>query len=219
MVVRPYRYPLSAMAIFLIGIYVACELIANVTASKPVAIYGIVVPAAVFIYALTFTLVDLINEELGKKGAQRVVYTAFLANVLLALYVQLAIALPPAMFYKNQEAFESTLGSTPRIVIASLIAYLVSSLIDTEVFAWWRERIGKWKWARVLLSNAISTLIDSITFITLAFAGTGLPLLALIQGQYIVKMSITVISIPLIYLVKSRKWRSETKDYATEYPR
>lgn len=202
------------MTTFLIGIYISCELIANVTAGKPVALGGIVVPAAVFIYALTFTLIDLINEKLGKQGAQQVVYTAFAANILLALYIQFSIALPPASFYKGQEAFSSVLGATPRIVFASLVAYLVSSLTDTEVFAWWRKRIGKWKWARVLLSNALSTLMDSVVFITLAFAGTGLPLLSLIQGQYLVKMIVAVVSIPLIYLIRSQKIRSG----ATHYP-
>jgi hypothetical protein len=201
------------MTIFLIGIYIACELIANVTASKPIVLYGMIVPAAVFIYALTFTLVDLINEKLGKKGARQVVYTAFAANILLAFYVQFAIKLPPIALYEDQEAFSRVLGSTPRIVVASLIAYLISSLIDTEVFAWWRERVGKWKWARVLLSNAVSTFVDSVTFITLAFAGTGFPLLSLIQGQYLVKMAITVISIPLIYLIKSKRLEAEVVGY------
>jgi len=195
----------TLMILFLIGIYISCELIANVTATKPVALDGMVVPAAVFIYALTFTLIDLINEKLGKQGARQVIYTAFAANILLALYIQFAIVLPPAGFYKGQEAFKSVLGSTPRIVFASLTAYLVSSLTDAEVFAWWRERVGKWKWARVLLSNAISTLMDSAVFITLAFAGTGLPILPLLRGQYLVKMAITIISIPLIYLIRGPK--------------
>lgn len=191
------------MAVFLVGIYIACELIANVTASKPVSVGGITVPAAVFIYALTFTLVDLVNEKLGKSGARKVVYTAFAANVLLAAYVQFAIALPGAAFYQGQEAFRNVMGSTPRIVAASLMAYMVSSLIDIEVFAWWRQRVGKYPWARVLASNAASTLVDSIVFITAAFAGL-FPLLPLILGQYIVKMAVTVVSIPLIYLVRSR---------------
>jgi hypothetical protein len=192
------------MVSLLIGIYVACEIIANVTASKPVALGGIVVPAAVFIYALTFTLIDLINETLGKEGARRVIYAAFAANILLAAYVQLVVALPSPSFYEGQAAFAGVLGSTPRIVLASLTAYLVSSLIDTEVFAWWRQRVGRFRWARVLVSNSISTLVDSVVFVSLAFWGV-LPVFQLIQGQYMVKMAITVVSIPLIYLVRSAR--------------
>ena len=195
------------MPILLIGLYIACELIANVTASKPVVIGNIVVPGAVFIYALTFTLIDLINEKLDKKGAQQVIYTAFAANLVLAAYIQLVIALPPANFYENNTAFSSVLGATPRIVFASLTAYLISSLIDTEVFAWWRQKVGKHKWARVLLSNTVSTLIDSILFVSIAFYGI-LPIIPLITGQYIVKMIVTVISIPLIYLIRQRRQRT-----------
>ena len=98
-------------------------------------------------------------------------------------------------------AFAGTLGSTPRIVCASLAAYLVSSFVDTEIFAWWRARVGGPKWLRVLSSNAMSTLIDSILFIGIAFAGV-LPVLPLVRGQYAVKMGVTVISLPLIYAVR-----------------
>lgn len=190
------------MSIILIGLYIACELIANVTASKPIQLGGIVVPAAIFIYTLTFTLIDLINESLGKEGARKVILTAFLANLLLAAYVQLAVMLPPAAFYSGQEAFSGVLGSTSRIVFASLTAYLISSLIDAEIFSFWRARVQRLKWTRVLVSNAISTWVDSVIFITLAFYGT-MPVWVLIKGQYAIKMAITLLSLPLIYLVKS----------------
>lgn len=189
------------MSTLLIGLYVACELIANVTASKPVMVGGIVAPAAVFLYAFTFTMIDLINERLGKSGARRVVATAFAANLLLAGYIQFAIWLPAAPFYSGAAAFAGTLGSTPRIVCASLVAYLVSSLLDTEVFAWWRARVAGPKWLRVLISNAISTLVDSALFIGIAFAGV-LPVWPLVRGQYAVKMGVTAISLPLIYAVR-----------------
>ena len=88
--------------------------------------------------------------------------------------------------------------------MASLTAYIVSSLIDVQVFAWWRERVGRYRWARVLASNAVSTLIDSVLFITIAFAGV-MPILPLIVGQYIIKMVVTVVSIPLIYTIQARR--------------
>jgi uncharacterized integral membrane protein (TIGR00697 family) len=132
-----------------------------------------------------------------------VILAAFIANLLLAGYVQLSVLLPPASFYSGQEAFARVLGSTPRIVFASLTAYLISSLIDAEIFAFWRARIQGLKWTRVLVSNAISTWVDSVIFITLAFYGI-MPIWMLIKGQYIVKMAITLISLPLIYMVKGQ---------------
>lgn len=196
------------MTTLLIGLYVACEIISNVTAGKPVAIAGIVVPAAVFLYTLTFTLIDLINERLGKVGARQVVATAFAANVLLAGYVQFAIWLPAAPFYKDAGAFAGVLGSTPRIVFASLTAYLVSSLVDTEIFAWWRAHVAGPKWLRVLTSNTISTLVDSVVFIGIAFAGV-LPVWPLVQGQYLVKMGVTLVSLPLIYATRGIEGTAE----------
>jgi len=188
--------------IFAVGLYIACELIANVTAVKPIVLGPLVVPAAVFIYAVTFTLLDLINERLGKLGARRVVATAFCANLLLALYAQLTVWAPAPAFFDANAAVARVLGTTPRVVAASLIAYLVSSLVDAEIFAWWRERIGGFRWLRVLASNSVSTGVDSVLFVTLAFAGV-LPVWPLVVGQYVVKMVVTVASLPLIYAVRA----------------
>jgi hypothetical protein len=202
------------MRTILIGLYIACELIANVTASKPVQLVGVVVPAAIFIYTLTFTLIDLINESFGKAGARKVILAAFIANLLLAAYAQFAVLLPPAPFYSGQEAFAGVLGSTPRIVFASLTAYLVSALIDAEMFALWKLHVKGPKWARVLASNTLSTWVDSVVFITLAFYGV-MPVWPLIKGQYVVKMAITAVSLPLIYLVKGQTGRAAFGHHAS----
>jgi hypothetical protein len=84
----------------------------------------------------------------------------------------------------------------------------MSSLIDAEIFAFWRSRIKGLKWTRVLVSNAISTWVDSVVFITFAFYGT-LPIWVLIKGQYMIKMAITILSLPLIYSVRSRNPHQE----------
>ncbi len=191
------------MGLVLVGLYVSCEIIANVTAGRPVQLGSIVVPSAVFIYTLTFTLIDLIHEIYGKNGTRMVVYGAFLANILLAVYSYLVIHLPAPDFFTGTKAYETVLGSTPRIVFASLAAYLVSSLVDVEVYHLWRSRVQRWKWSRVLVSNAVSTLVDSVVFIFLAFYGI-MPIAALIKGQYLIKMAITAISLPLIYIPSLR---------------
>jgi hypothetical protein len=156
----------------------------------------------VFIYALTFTLLDLINERLGKRGARQVIGTALAANLLLAAYAQLTVWWPAPAFFDGQGAVARVLGATPRIVGASLVAYLVASLVDAELFAWWRARVGGYRWLRVLVSNAVSTGVDSLVFVTIAFAGV-LPVLPLVAGQYVVKMLVTVLSLPLIYGVRA----------------
>ena len=91
------------------------------------------------------------------------------------------------------------MGGTPRIVAASLAAFLVASLVDTEVYAWLKTRIEGHRWLRVLGSNAVGTLLDSVLFITLAFYGR-FPLIPLIIGNFTIKMIVTVLSLPLIYV-------------------
>jgi uncharacterized integral membrane protein (TIGR00697 family) len=191
------------MGLVLVSLYVACEIIANVTAGRPVQLGSLVVPSAVFIYALTFTLVDLIHEVYGKDGTRMVVYGAFLANILLAAYSYLVVHLPAPGFFLEANAYATVFGSTPRIVFASLTAYLISSLVDVEVYHVWRKRVERWKWSRVLVSNAVSTLVDSVVFIFLAFYGI-LPVVPLIKGQYLIKMAITIVSLPLIYIPSLR---------------
>jgi uncharacterized integral membrane protein (TIGR00697 family) len=186
------------MGLVFVCLYVACEIIANVTAGKPVSLFGIVVPSAVFIYTLTFTLVDVIHEIYGKDGSRKVILGAFFANILLAIYAYLIIHLPAPAFFTDAQSYETVFGATPRIVLASLTAYLVSSMVDVEIYHLWKKRVQKAKWSRVLVSNSVSTLVDSCVFIAIAFAGV-MPVLPLIAGQYIVKMTITVISLPLIY--------------------
>ena len=80
--------------LIVVGLYVACELVANLTAVKPVVLGPLVVPAGVFIYALTFTLLDLINEGLGRSGARQVVVAGIGANLLLAGYSWLTVTWP-----------------------------------------------------------------------------------------------------------------------------
>lgn len=186
------------MGLIFVCLYVACEIIANVTAGRPVSIFGIVVPSAVFIYTLTFTLVDVIHEIYGKEGSRKVILGAFFANILLAVYTYLVIHLPAPGFFTDAKSYETVFGTTPRIVFASLTAYLISSMVDVEIYHLWKKRVRKAKWSRVLASNSVSTLVDSFVFITIAFAGV-MPILPLIAGQYIVKMVITVLSLPLIY--------------------
>lgn len=191
--------------------YLLCQIIADVTASKMVDMFGIYVPAAVFIYALTFTLRDVVHKQLGKQTAVFMVLTAGVVNVLMAAYFMFTVWLKPAPFWGNQEAYNLILGVVPRVVGASILAEMISELIDTEIY----HRIKHLApWKRVLGSNAVSLPIDSLIFVLVAFAGT-MPLSALIAvmlGQILLKAVITVISIPLIYVIPDKPLTPELID-------
>ena len=195
---------LSLADTIVVGLYIGAELAANVTEAKIVQFLGGPVDAGTLIYAVTFTLLDLINERQGKRGAQKVVAAAVAANILLAAYVHLTIRLPYPSSYEGQASYEQVLGPTPRIVAASLIAFFLASLVDTEVYALLRARIRGYRWLPVLGSNAVGTLVDSVLFISLAFYGR-CPLLPLIIRNYTIKMMVTALSLPLIY-ARPRSW-------------
>jgi uncharacterized integral membrane protein (TIGR00697 family) len=186
---------------YMIGMYAALIVTANILASKIVVFAGFAVPAAVIVYASSFLLTDMISEFYGKKEAQKAVWTGFLANVMLVVSVYIAIIWEGAPFWGNQEAFESVLKNTPRIVFASMVAYLMSQHHDVISYHWWMKRFPKHLWLRNNASTIVSQALDTVVFISLAFYGI-FPIGEMLIGQYIVKLLIALMDTPFIYTVK-----------------
>ena len=198
----------TKLIIILAAGYLLLQMLADITASKLIALGSIVVPAAVFIYAPTFTWRDLVHKQLGRESARFLIITAAVVNVVMALYFQFTIVLPPAPFWKAQEAYALVLGVVPRIVIASILAEVVSELTDTEIYHLLRDKSD---WARVLGSNSISVPLDSLIFVILAFAGT-MPwaaIFSIIAGQILTKWVIAAFGAPLVRFVPSKPLWSE----------
>jgi len=188
----------------LIGGYITLQLIADVAASKIVDIQGLAVPAGTFVFALTFTWRDALHRRLGREWARAAIVMAGAANITMAAYFLLAIALPSAPFWSNQQAFATVLGIVPRITVASIIAEVISELVDTEVY---HRLFNLPRWLGVVGSNAVSLPLDSFIFIGLAFVGT-MPLASMLEviwGQTILKAIVTLVSIPLIYTVRDNR--------------
>ena len=211
--------PISRPQVFLIALFVTALITAQVTAAKLVEITLpislpltgdlLLVPAAVFAYALTFLASDCYTELYGKHAAQTVVNVAFLMNLVLLGLLWLAIAAPPfAGSPVPQEPFAATLGASTGVVAGSLLAYIVSQHWDVLVFHRIRAHTdGRALWLRNIVSTATSQLIDTVLFISVAFIlFQGLPLteaLALILGQYLVKLALVGLDTPLVYLIVS----------------
>lgn len=199
----------------LVGGYIFAQAIADIAATKLVQIGPFAVPAGTIIFTVTFTFRDMIHKRLGMEWARACIWMAAIFNLAMAFYLRAMAALPAPDYYPFTEAWSSIFSFVPAIVLASIAAELVSELIDTEVYQWWRNtRRDAPQWTRVLVSNAVSLPIDSILFASLAFLllpplfGTNaLPLAALppiIAGQILLKAIITFVSMPLIYLVKEK---------------
>ncbi|MFQ6111363.1 MAG: queuosine precursor transporter, partial [Nitrospinota bacterium] len=173
--------------------------IASVLAAKIISFLGLYIPAGVLAYSITFIVTDVVSELWGRERARGVVLSGFIALLLAYLLIRAALSWSPAPFWQGEEAFGTILGATGRIILASLVAYLVSQYHDVWAFHLWRRvTSGRFLWLRNNLSTAASQLIDTTIFITLAFYGT-MPIGALILGQYLAKLTIALLDTPVVY--------------------
>ena len=194
--------------IILLSIFIGSITIASVLASKIIDVFGLFMPAGVLAYSITFICTDVISEIWGKKRANATVLGGFIALLCVLLLVQLSLVWPKAPFWTNEAAFNSILGSTSRIIVASFIAYLISQFHDVWAFHF-LKKVTKERhlWLRNNLSTAVSQFLDTFIFITIAFYGV-MPIGSLIFGQWIVKMTIALLDTPVIYLVVHKVRRS-----------
>lgn len=188
--------------LLLAGLFFTTLLVANIISVKVIMVWGIVLPAAVICYPWTYAFTDVINEVWGKERAKKVVLYGFLFSIVALAFYQVAMLLPSAPFWGEQQAFVTILGASSRIILASMIAYLISQTVDVYIFNTIKEKMqGKHLWVRNNTSTIFSQGIDTVIFISLAFWGY-MPLsalLAMMGWQYVVKVGIAVVDTPLVY--------------------
>ncbi len=185
--------------IILLSIFVGSITIASVLANKIINVFGLFVPAGVLAYSMTFLMTDAISEIWGKETAKRTVFGGFIGLIAVLLLIQISLVWPKAPFWKQEAAYQTIMGSTSRIIIASFIAYLVSQFHDVWAFHFWKKITGgRHLWLRNNFSTAVSQFIDSSLFITVAFYGV-MPVWSLIWSQWLVKLAIAFLDTPIIY--------------------
>lgn len=183
-------------------LYCTMTVVSAIAATKMISIFGLFVPGGVIIYAASFLVTDLISEVYGKKAAIKTVYYGFTAMLIFAGYSVLMIYWPAAPFYTGQAAFETVVGLSFRITMASLVSFMVSQYWDVIVFHRLKESsqkfISKHLWIRNCGSTITSQFIDSVIFISIAFYGI-YDIWPLIVSQYIVKVIIALLDTPFVY--------------------
>lgn len=187
----------------LTALFITCLLVANIIAGKLFTLGRMILPAAVFVYPVTFVITDTVSEVWGKKEANNLVWLGFAMNLVMTAFLYLGRVLPPAPFWEHQAAYEAVLGTVPRIVAASMVAYLVSQFHDVWAFLFWRRVTrGRHLWLRNNLSTMTSQLLDSAIFITIAFAGTveWAVLASMMASQYLIKLILALADTPFCYL-------------------
>ncbi|HKI99210.1 MAG TPA: queuosine precursor transporter [bacterium] len=187
--------------LYLAATFVAAMIAANVVATKIIVLGGLVAPAGVLAYSITFAVTDIVCETWGKERTQTIVRAGFVVQVLVWLLITLAVVVPPAPFWaEHQAAYASVLlGGTSRIIVASLIAYACSQTFDVWIFNRIKQATaGRHLWLRNNVGTALSQTLDTGLFITIAFYGKT-DLMPLIGGQLLVKWIIALLDTPVVY--------------------
>ena len=209
--------------VILVALFITCLLTANIIAVKLIRVLGLVLPAAIIIFPISYILGDVLTEVYGYRQARSVIWLGFFCNLILVVAIWLAQLLPVASFWDGQGAYERILGYTPRILAASFLAYLVGEFSNSFVLA--RMKIvtnGRWLWTRTIGSTLVGQGLDSLVFITLAFVGT-IPLAALVSAiltQWLAKSVYEAAVTPLTYKVVNFLKRHEgldVYDHDTEF--
>lgn len=188
------------------GAYVAAQMMADVASLRIITVGGYAVDAGTLIYPFTFTLRDLVHKVGGKAVTRTLIVLAAVINLVMAGFFWLVGTLPADLATGPQLEFSRVLAPVWGIVIASIVAEVVSELIDTEAYSMWERRFAeRHQWGRVLVSNAVAIPVDSAIFVGLAtWFGVFPPEVAwsIFWVNVVIKGLVTLVSIPWIYLVR-----------------
>lgn len=189
--------------------FTVCLLLSNLIAGKLISVFGAALPAAVILFPVTYILGDIFTEVYGFKTARKVIWCGFICNLLAVLIYFTTIALPYPDYWTNQNAYAAVLGTTPRILAASLLGYLFGEFLNSIVLS--RMKVaanGKRLWRRTLFSSVIGEAFDTVIFIAAAFWGLydAQVIWTMILFQYIWKICYEAVLTPLIvFIIKKIK--------------
>jgi uncharacterized integral membrane protein (TIGR00697 family) len=173
--------------------------------------------AGVLFFPISYIFGDILTEVYGYGRDRRVVWAGFAALAFAAVMAAVVVHLPPsAASLHDQAAVEAIFGSTPRIVVASILAFLCGTFVNSYVLAKmkiWTQ--GRWLWTRIIGSTLCGELVDSIIFYFLAFYGRKpqSELIGLMFTQYVLKSAWEFVAAPLTYRVVSFLKKAEHEDY------
>jgi uncharacterized integral membrane protein (TIGR00697 family) len=205
----------SKWFVLVTAIFVTSLITANIIAVKLVSVFGLVLPAAVIIFPISYIVGDVLTEVYGYRRARQVIWLGFVCNLIAVVAIWLGQLLPPAPFWDGQEAYQRILGYTPRLLAASFIAYLIGEFANSFVLAKMKVATsGRWLWARTIGSTLVGQGLDSLVFISVAFAGTipGAGMATAVVTQWLVKSVYEAMATPMTYGVVNFLKRQEGED-------
>jgi uncharacterized integral membrane protein (TIGR00697 family) len=212
---------ISYRLVIITAVFITCLITANTIAVKVINLGIFILPAAIFVFPVSYIFGDVLTEVYGYRTARRVIWLGFGCNLIFVFFAWIGQILPAADFWQAQGAYETILGFAPRLLAASLCGYLVGEFANSFVMA--RMKIltqGRWLWSRTIGSTVVGEGLDTAIFITLAYIGTGSPIGTMIWHHWLFKTGIEVIATPATYAIVNWLKRSEgidTYDRDTKY--
>ncbi|MFL5652778.1 MAG: queuosine precursor transporter, partial [Ktedonobacteraceae bacterium] len=190
--------------VIIASIFVTCLITANIIAVKLIFLFGFLVPAGIIVFPLSYLFGDVLTEVYGYGAARYVIWLGFACNLLAVIAIYIGGLAPAAPFWHDQAAYNTILGFTPRLLLASFIAYLIGEFTNSFVLAKLKIATkGRWLWTRTISSTLIGEGLDTVIFISIAFWGIIPPQLILtaILTQWTFKVLYEVIATPFTYAV------------------
>jgi hypothetical protein len=212
---------ISYRLVILIAVFITCLITANIIAVKVISLGPFVLPAAIFVFPVSYIFGDVLTEVYGYRVARRVIWLGFICNLIFVFFAWVGQVLPPASFWEGQGAYKTILGYAPRLLVASFCGYLAGEFANSFVLA--RMKIltrGRWLWSRTIGSTVVGQALDTAIFITLAFIGTPSFMPIMILNHWLAKVFIEAIFTPATYAIVGwlkRREGIDTYDYETNY--
>ena len=212
---------ISYRLVIITTLFITCLITANIIAVKVISLGIFILPAAIFVFPLSYIFGDVLTEVYGYRTARKVIWLGFGCNLVFVFFAWIGQLLPSADFWQAQEAYKTILGFAPRLLAASLGGYLIGEFANSFILA--RMKIltkGRWLWSRTIASTIVGEGLDTVVFITAAFSGTGSPVLTMIWHHWLIKTAIEVVATPATYAIVNWLKRTEgidTYDNETRY--
>lgn len=184
--------------------FVTCLLITNIVAGRLIQFGNFTLTGDLFFFPITYIFGDVLTEVYGFQRARLTIWTGFATNLFMAVMFMIIIALPYPDFWTDSSAYSTVLGFTPRVVLASLVAYFMGEFSNSMLLS--RMKVwtgGRWLWLRTIGSTLVGEGVDTLVFMMVAFYGIfpAPVFISMIMVQYVWKVGYEVAATPLTYWI------------------
>ncbi|MCX6010666.1 MAG: queuosine precursor transporter [Chloroflexi bacterium] len=203
----------SHRLLIIAALFVTCFITANIISVKMISLGPFIVFAGVFVFPFSYIFGDVLTEVYGYRIARRVIWLGFACNLIFVIFAWVGQVMPAPSGWELQEAYESILGYTPRLLFASVCGYLAGEFANSYILA--KMKIftrGRWLWSRTIGSTIIGEGLDTVVFTVLALIGTPFFLPLVMLSQWLVKVVVEIAATPATYAVVGYLKRKEGVD-------